>query len=314
MTTIIIHGTLAKGSTWYWDSWGPTGFCAALEAGMADADPNRPHDIWRVGGRHVSEIDQLQPGKWSLWSGKPKDFDSVDGRFEWTGAAEGLARGAAAIWLVKYLNRLWEVTSEPIRIIAHSHGCNVVKLASSLDGLASDLFIEKAVFLACPHFWETEYGADAPQSWMDKFDIKKQMLKPVGELYRYRLDPARFGAVLNLYSERDAVQVDIADTLSGAYAPQTGTFWGNLTQSFKTMDVFERPNADRCDRDPQAAHVYQNLEAPVAPGASGVRVHSLMHGAQVARFAGRWLNDGSVSEVVRAFGPLPQIPGTDTGG
>ncbi|WP_417672277.1 hypothetical protein [Roseibium sp.] len=314
MTTLIIHGTLAKGSTWYWNSWGESGFCAALADGMADVEPDQPHDIWRVGERNVSEIDQLRPGRWSLWSGKPKDFDSVDGRFEWSGAAEGLARGAAAIWLAKYLNRLWEVTPEPIRIIAHSHGCNVVKLASSLEELTPGVVIDKAVFLACPHFWETEYGADEPQSWMDKLDIKKQALKPVGERYRYRLDPERFGSVLNLYSERDAVQVDIADTWSGAYAPQTGSFWENLGNSLANMDVFEQPNASRCDRDPQAAHVYENLEVPVARDASGTRVHSMLHGAQVGRFVGRWLNDGTLSDTISAFGHMPQVPKDDVGG
>lgn len=313
MTTIIVHGTLGKGAKWYWDSWGPTGFCAALEAGMTDADPNRLIDIWRIGGQPVQKVEQMQRGKWSWWHGMPKDFDSVDGRFEWSGAAEGLARGAAAIWLAKYLNRIREVTDEPIRIIAHSHGCNVVKLATDLDELVPSVFIEKAVFLACPHFWETEYGAEAPQNWMDKFDVKKQMLKPIGERYRYRLDPARVGSVLNIYSERDKVQVDIADTWSGTYAPQTGSFFSNLCDAFKTLDVYERPEAARCDRDPQTAGVYENLEVPVAPDASGIRVHSLMHGAHVGRFLGRWLNDGSVRDVIRVFGRPQEITSDDVG-
>jgi predicted alpha/beta hydrolase family esterase len=39
------------------------------------------------------------------------------------------------VWLAAYLNALRSVTDEPIRIVAHSHGCNVVKLASMLPEL-----------------------------------------------------------------------------------------------------------------------------------------------------------------------------------
>ena len=46
MTTIIVHGTLAKGSSWYWNSWGPGGFCATLAEVMNDVAGG--HDIWRV--------------------------------------------------------------------------------------------------------------------------------------------------------------------------------------------------------------------------------------------------------------------------
>jgi predicted alpha/beta hydrolase family esterase len=95
--------------------------------------------------------------------------------------------------LVQYLNRLRRETDEPIRIIAHSHGCNVVKLASMSRELSADVHISKAVFLACPHFWEANYEAEEPTSVLDKFKFKR--LRPHGRKYRYRASPERFGRI-----------------------------------------------------------------------------------------------------------------------
>ena len=210
--------------------------------------------------------------------------------------------------------RLCEVTAEPLRIIAHSHGCNVVKLASSLRELSSSVYIEKAVFLACPHFSEKRYAVEEPQNWQDKFDLKKQMPKEVGKRFRYKVDPDRIGSILNIYSEKDDVQIDIADTWSGTYAPQTGGFWENLGEMFSTMDVYERPDAARTDPDPDAALLYQDLEVRVAQDCGGIRAHSLLHGAQVGRFIGRWLNiNGTTDDVIRQFGSIPEIPSDDVG-
>ena len=309
MTTIILHGTLGKGAKWYWDSWKGRGFCHAVELGMKEVRSDFEHDIWRVKGKHVSEVKQLQQKKWNPWRGMPKDLASVEGRFEWTGTPEGLARGTAAIWLVKYLNRLRKITDEPIRIIAHSHGCNVVKLASSLKDLSPNVEIEKAVFLACPHFYEKEFTSDKPQEWTDKFDIKKQTLKESGLRFRYRANPDRFGKILNVYCEQDAVQVDIADTWSGTYAPQTGGFFENLSKMYRTLDVYELPEASRTDLDPDSEHLYEDLEVHVEKGCSGIQSHSVLHGAVVGRFIGRWLNSIDSDQL----GNLPEIPCDDIG-
>ena len=45
--------------------------------------------------------------------------------FEWSGSHEGTGRGDAAARLAQYLNSIADLTEEPLRIIAHSHGCNV---------------------------------------------------------------------------------------------------------------------------------------------------------------------------------------------
>ncbi len=117
---------------------------------MSDHDAD--HDIWLAHGEPVGHYDKLNPKKkWSLWTGTRGILQTVEGPYEWTGGSEGLARGAA-VWLAAYLNALRSVTDEPIRIVAHSHGCNVVKLASMLPELDSSVIVESAVFLACPHF------------------------------------------------------------------------------------------------------------------------------------------------------------------
>ncbi|GMR08751.1 MAG: hypothetical protein BMS9Abin26_1758 [Gammaproteobacteria bacterium] len=46
MTTIVVHGTLAYGGSWYQDSWEGDGFLAGLQAGMLESSDW--HDIWHV--------------------------------------------------------------------------------------------------------------------------------------------------------------------------------------------------------------------------------------------------------------------------
>lgn len=314
MTTIIVHGTLAKGSTWYWDSWGPDGFCRALADGMQEQ--GAPHDIWRVMGQPVSEFSALNPEiKWRPMSGTSGILQTVDGRYEWTGTPEGIARGAAAIWLTRYLNALRSVADEPIRIVAHSHGCNVVKLASDLPELSDEVHIERAVFLACPHFWEENYEFEQPETWQDRVDISKQMKpKRVGKKFRYRASIDRFGDILNIYSERDKVQLELAEKLSGSYAPQTGGFLQNLRKMFVTLDVYERPHGTRIDEDPQAAGLYENLALPVEKDCSGVAIHSVLHGAVVGKAIGRWLNSSdTMATLFAAYGEWPEARCSDTG-
>lgn len=310
MTTLIVHGTLAKGSTWYWSSWSENGFCRAVADGMAQN--HQAHDIWLANGRPVKSFEALNPKvRWTPWRGASDILQTVEGRYEWTGSPEGLARGAAAIWLVQYLNALRKVTGEPIRIIAHSHGCNVVKLASSLPELDRAVFIERAVFLACPHFWEEDYEFETPRTLEERLDIRKQMTpRRVGRKFRYRVSPDRFGRILNLYSRRDEVQLTLAETWSGAYAPQTGGFVENLLKSFRTLDVYERPHGTRTDEDPLARGLYEDREVPVAADCSGIEAHSVLHGATVGRAVGRWLSSGDTTASV---GKIPEAPASDTG-
>jgi len=314
MTTIIVHGTLAKGATWYWNSWGETGFCRALAEGMEETE--QPHDIWRVGGQPVGEIAALNPTvRWHPLSGRSGVLQTVDGRFEWTGTPEGLARGAGAVWLVKYLNALSLVSDEPIRIVAHSHGCNVVKLASSLPDLSDRVFIEKAVFLACPHFWEEHYEFEQPETWQERLDVGKQMsAKQISKKFRYQVAPGRFGQILNLYSSRDKVQIELSEKLSGTYVPLTGGFLQNLGKLFRTLDVFERPQGTRTDEEPGAVGLYENLEVSVAEDCSGTEAHSALHGAVVGKAIGRWLNSNQTMDaLLLKHGQLPALSRADTG-
>lgn len=290
MTTLVIHGTLAQGASWYWNSWEQGGFCHALVTGMEAVSGS--HDVWRVQGESIE----------------------TNNRFEWSGLAEGLYRGDGADKLVQYLNQLRRRTDEPIRIIAHSHGCNVVKLASMSPGLSAN--VSKAVFLACPHFWEVNYEAAEPASLSERFSFER--LHPRGRKYRYRASPQRFGKILNLYSERDGVQVDLAKSLSGGMVPLTGRFVDDFLKMLRTGDVYELPMADRMDSDPLAQHLYENFAVPTAKGCGETAVHTAMHGATVAKLCGVWLNsetpiESLVSELIAEIGGFPEIEAGDTG-
>ena len=70
MTTIVVHGTMANGGSWYQDSWEDHGFLAGLCAGMVEATDW--HDAWHVNGQPV------------------QSFPELGGYFEWNGLAEGI--------------------------------------------------------------------------------------------------------------------------------------------------------------------------------------------------------------------------------
>jgi hypothetical protein len=236
MATIVVHGTLpgraAKHYSWWHDSWGEDGFLNALAGGMLDAAGG--HDVWRVGDAPVQEIPDL-------------------GFFVWSGALAGFARDAGSTGLVKYLNKIADLSGERLCIVAHSHGCNVVKNASSHRKLRAR--IDKAVFLACPHFVAKGHA---------------------GAVYTYRLNPQRVGSVLNVYSRRDSVQVGLASKFTGPFGARLADF---LPQE-----------ATACDTDPQARSVYRNLE--VTTEGEGEVAHETLHGSLVGRVAGLWLNEG----------------------
>lgn len=251
MATIVVHGTMtllsAKHARWWWDSWHEGGFLQAVSHGMESISGS--HDVWTVGGRSVREITEWHSG----WFTHPDGIFTHQGHFAWSGADMYAAREAGAEFLVKYLNRLVAYSpGEPVSIIAHSHGCNVVKMASSLAGLSRDVYIEQAVFLACPHFF-----SQGPQE----------------EFYAYRLDPSRFGRILNLSSETDSIQVGMADTLPGL----PGARWTDYLP----------PQADRVEHDAQAAPLYENWTIPTED--SGMAAHSSLHGEAVGSLVGIWL-------------------------
>lgn len=294
MTTIVVHGTMANGASWYQNSWEDQGFLAGLYAGMMKATDSS--DIWRVNGQQIHSYPELK------------------GYFEWNGLAEGIYRGMAALELAEYLNSIASLSDEPIRIIAHSHGCNVVKLASSLPSLSRQVVIERAVFLACPHFYEDEYVQDK-LSWQNRVNISKvsKAYHVKGRRYRYQIDPQRFGRILNVYCNKDKVQVDLAQSLSGGQVPLTGGFLENVLKQF-SEGTHELPKASRCDLDEEAAHLYENIEVHVESGCSGTKIHSVMHGSNIGLLAGFWLNSGDTIEtLLREYVILPTLSCSDTG-
>lgn len=294
MTTIVVHGTMANGASWYQDSWEGQGFLAGLRGGMVEASDW--HDIWHVNGEAVWSIPEL------------------GGVFEWNGLAEGLYRGLAAQSFADYLNIVTELTDEPIRVIAHSHGCNVVKLASSLPSLLSGVEIEQAVFLACPHFYEDEY-TQGQVSGLDRFNIRKvsKAHRKTGYRFRYALNPNRFGRILNIFCENDKVQVNFAKSFSGGLVPLTGSFMQNVMQQFSS-GTHETPMSSRQEIDQAAVHLYEDLKVHVERGCSGIKTHSVMHGAMIGALAGFWLNSGKgIRQVLDQLGGFGAIPCDDVG-
>lgn len=286
MTTIVVHGTQTHSSaiagTWWWNSWSDTGFLGSVARGMEQAAGW--HDVWRVKDVPVAQIPDLTATR-SFWrlSLTPRSLSQHQGHFFWSGAAMGLARDAGASALVAYLNAVRALTDEPLRIIAHSHGCNLVKQASASRKLAPDVFIARAAFLACPHF----YAPDAAP----------------GYRLPYKLAPKRFGRILNLYTPSDTVQVNVASHLSG----QT------ITASLAGMQA---PKAFRTEQDPGTHHIYENAEYSVAQGCSGTQAHTVAHGSILGAPVGAWLaGDASFGDILRErhSGHLPAVPASDDG-
>lgn len=277
MTTIIVHGTWAPSSIW-WRLEG--GFSQSVIRGMEDEIGI--HDVWSVDNIHVSQISELNR-KFGVtdFLFRRSAWQNIDGQFHWLGSNSNAERRKAARELVSYLNVIRQLTDEPINIIAHSHGCNVVKLASASDKLSADLFIEKAVFLACPHFNEAKIDAQGNTTYQ----------------FQYRLDPHRFGSILNLFSEQDSIQND--------YAPRGA----DIDWDVNFTDLSGNPESSRVDKDPDAFHLYQNYCVEVDENANA---HSALHGRVVGEAVGLWLGGKKmfvilVSDQYGGFLPTVQV-------
>lgn len=261
MATIVVHGTMthrkSTSYSWWWNSWGRGGFLGALAETIGQCEGE--HDVWRVGGRDVAEWPSL----------RARGIPSHHGRVYWSGADTWQDREAGAKFLVEYLNRIEQVApNEPLRLVAHSHGCNVVKLASAHKRLSPTLHFARTVFLACPHF-----------------AAGTQTQNPT---LHYPLDPRRFGRILNLYSRSDSVQVKVAAKL-----PSILPGW--------RLKHFAPPEAFRVDPDPGARRVYEDYE--VRTQDREVAAHSALHGAAVGGLIGFWLaTNRRTAELVKGLG------------
>jgi len=274
MATLIIHGTVPIKVPftvkWWWDSWHESGFLDAMAKVMRSVPGVARDDVWKVNGVPVSQIDALTPHLPTPWEAAmdpnkllelmdPRRMPDAEqymvhkGHFMWSGSDMDSERQRAGEALARYLNKIHALAPrEPIRIVAHSHGCNVVKVASSSERLDPAIRIERAVFLACPHF---------------------RLLFGRREVFPYRLDPARFGWVLNVFSPQDSVQVDIAQGWPG---PPEGA-----------EQVLGVLHAARSEQDPTAQNIYRNYEVPTED--QGVRAHSALHGWRMGALVGFWL-------------------------
>lgn len=267
MTTLIVHGTTPvpppHANRWWWDSWHEGGFLESLARGMRSVS-ERSEDVWMIDGVPVSarpEFNAQAHGDDAPMHEKLRKMMSLrappfmvhEGHFMWLGGDFHSQRDDGGRMLANYLNLIHKTAaSEPIRIVAHSHGCNVVKAASSHARLAKSVRIDRAVFLACPH-------------------CRIQCGRKI--VYPYRIDRRRFGRVINLSSPDDTVQKRLAQQYPGPPEdPRQGIgIW--------TME--------RTELDEAAAHLYWNYE--IVTEDNGIRAHSATHSSVVGELAGYWL-------------------------
>ena len=182
--------------------------------------------------------------------------------------------------LAHYLNALARLSQEPIRIVAYSHGCNLVKGASAHADLDQSVKIDQAVFLGCPHIFAEAQG---------------------GTLYAYRLAPQRFGRILNIAIPNDVTQTGIPNTVMG---PKTARWM-----------AWVPPQASAEDPDPDVADLYETAWFNISNEVKPEDRHAHLHGATVGEMAGRWLaGTGSLDDINHNnAGALPVIPAGDIG-
>jgi len=259
MSTIVVHGTLAKESTW-WRAQESGRFLDSVARGMREG--GREPDLWTIGGRPVSEFKILRPKRsWGFFGMKHPPFDNIEGHFCWSGANMHIERTARGEALARYLETLAEISpGETIDLIAHSHGGNLIKVAT--HHVAAHVPIGRVVLVACPHCENIAGGSSD---------------------YLYRLipdalsrdAPASGPPVLNAYSEEDTVQADIAD-IAPDYLGSPGTPYA---------PVFD---AHRSDPDPDARSAYEEFELPTQVG-RGIGAHFATHSPTVGLVIGYWL-------------------------
>ncbi len=287
MVTIVVHGTMtvapAQQSSWWLRSWGEGGFLAALAEGMTAV--NGWEDVWKIDDVLVEDYEDLRPSR-SFWKGRVGQFSQYKGYFMWVGGDSYAERDAGSLHLARYLNKISEIApAEPIRIVAHSHGCNVVKKMSAQAHLDPDVFIERAVFLACPHFMT-------------------EIVEPEQIYFPYCLEPSRFGNILNLFSESDGVQVGLSEKLPTTLISTNWREW-------------YPPAAYRYDPDADARYLYEDWEIETQD--EGIDAHTAMHGMTVGRLAGVWLAgadsfEGIANSILEEVGPDPlTVPYGDFG-
>jgi hypothetical protein len=288
LSTIIVHGTVPVRAPhnvkWWWNSWHPDGFLHDMARGMKLRSQSDWHDVWHVGGVHVSELAALSPGgfDWrdptrAFRPGNEPPFLSHHGCFMWSGSNMHSERKRAGRALANYLNVVHSLApEEPIRIVAHSHGCNALKVATCSEALDARIVFESVFLLACPHVVvKGPRGAGAPYG----FDTRR----------------CRPGQLFNLYVPEDSVQRKWAQLYPGP-PEHIGSLLG-------TEEMFAT--------DQSTAHgSFRNYEIPTED--RGAKAHSAIHGSRVGGLIGLYLgSDGSdFDQLYREFStdvfPVPE--------
>lgn len=263
MAVIIVHGTHDPEGTW-WIETTQGGFAAEVDAGLREAG-KRPQ-VWRIRYEHVSQFDELRPkGQWHWLSGrKDPPFYNREGRFKWSGLdLHGPGRRLGGRQFARYLEVFSRLAgAEQIHVIAHSHGCNIVKQATC--ELAVPIRLGRIVFLACPHFTDVQ-GGELP------YRLNNNVLGPYVK------------PVLNLYSPQDTVQTTIAATM-----PDLGMAPGMPKIDVLGFEGTPLVKAHRSDQDPSVRDVYEEFSLTHCEG-SGIAAHGAVHAPKIGRMLGYWI-------------------------
>ena len=178
LLTIIVHGTILS---------------------------SKPKGIWWTkNGMFATNLDAILKDVWKAKNKKIK----INGEFSWSGKNDHNERLKAGKDLADFIRKIRCLDSnEPINIVTHSHGGNVVLSAltelynNRSGGICKkkniDYTVDNVVLLGTPHFY-IAYNSGTEYVYMNTYAL--EMIK--GKLY-------------NIYTRSDLTQTIFADTSDG---------------------------------------------------------------------------------------------------
>ncbi len=178
LLTVEVHGTHARNAVW-------------VEEGSSFSKASGLTDIWRIRTAGNLRVDQIP-----LLLRDLRNIPGVDGmgRFRWSGDDTHTARLVGGVNLAAYMAAVHRrYPKEPFNLIGHSHGGNVVAVATAR---APHIPINSVVYLAKPWFY-----------------LENRKTRVMQDLYRGNY--ANVGRILNLYNHEDEVQTTTAISFPG---------------------------------------------------------------------------------------------------
>ncbi|HUF10764.1 MAG TPA: RHS repeat-associated core domain-containing protein, partial [Rhodothermales bacterium] len=241
--TIVVHGTFAANESW----WNDGSFAVGIDSEVGD--------IWKIktaGNVDVSRVAQL------------RRF-GPSGRFRWSGGNTRSDRIAGAQALADYINTIKGLfPSEPINVVAHSHGGNVATAATNAKLVNGPATIDQLVVIAKPHFRAgLTYGL-RDEGLADRALLGKDPYEP--DFQRIK------NPILNAYSREDQVQTTLAEM---------------------TNKEGVRVRSTRLDVDPWNAKEYVNIRVPTFVGP--LEAHGVQHSSTMGKAIGAYLGVGGQS-------------------